>query len=182
MSHRRKCHVGVCVSALSLLQASWWMIWWCSWLAWDTRSRTWPSVTPASCTCWWNWRAWSVRQGDGEKGRGDWLGTLSQYSNWMLHIRNWCYTSPASVTYACIQNNVNPPVITTTRPTCTVFPVVCIYSNDVMWAHQTATGKRRGCGEGQRRDKRICPRIEALCTWLSVYSVSSASTSSVLYL
>lgn len=22
------------------------------------------------------------------KDRGDWLGTLSQYSNWMLHIRN----------------------------------------------------------------------------------------------
>lgn len=55
---------------LSLLQASGWTSWWCSWLDWDTRSRTWPSVTPASCTCWWNWRAWSVRGGDAGRGGG----------------------------------------------------------------------------------------------------------------
>ena len=51
------------LSAVFLLQASWWMIWSCSWLDWDTQSQIWPSVTPASCTCSWNWRAWSVREG-----------------------------------------------------------------------------------------------------------------------
>ncbi len=49
---------------------------------------------------------------------------------------------------ACIQNNVNLLVITTTRPTGTVLQ---IDSNDVMRTHQT--GRRRGCEEGQRRDR-----------------------------
>lgn len=58
-----------CLSALYLLQESRWTTWCCSWLDWDTQSLTWPSVTPASCTCWWNWRPWSVSGGDGERAK-----------------------------------------------------------------------------------------------------------------
>lgn len=47
----------------SLVQALLWMIWSCSWLAWGTQSQTWPSATPASSTCFWNWRTWSVSEG-----------------------------------------------------------------------------------------------------------------------
>lgn len=60
----------VSLCAPPLLQASRWMIWWCSWSDWGTRSPTWPSATRASCTWWWSWRAWSVREGD---VRGGWF-------------------------------------------------------------------------------------------------------------